>query len=208
MNDSVIQPGSSEEAKANRNLAIWVGVLGAGVLGLFYVLFFAIMIIRPGLMFKLFPTLSITNAAISDGNRTYLLLQKIDMSTIDRRQNSQPEIKHFIAALAGTKPGAKQEIPAYEHVSGANNRLLFVSKGSYRIYDGSRWVEERSEAIGKDPRGIIAPAGLYVLSSNESGPQLSLIEPGKTVSIPLPAEYLACYEKGGIIRGQAGMALV
>lgn len=131
MNDSIIQPDNGEEVKANRNLAIWIGVLGLGAFGLFYVLFFAVMIMQPGLMFKLFPVPSSADTVISDGNRTYLLGQKIDMSKVDFRQKNQPEVKHVMSILDGAEAGALQEIPPYEHAFGANNRLLFLSKGVY-----------------------------------------------------------------------------
>ncbi len=192
MNDSVIQPNNVAEAKANKKLAIWIGCLGFGMFVLIYVVFFAVMTIQPGLMFKFFPMPSFTDTVISDGNRIYLLLQKIDMSKFDTtQQNKQPEFKHVMSVLEGAETGASQEIPPYAHVSGANNRLLFLNEGVYRIYDGSRWIEERSAAIGKNPSGILAPAGLYVLSKNESGPHLSLIASGAAIEIPLPAEYLA-----------------
>ena len=195
MNNGIIQPHSREEAKANRNLAIWVGVLGLGAFGLFYVFFFALMFLRPGLIFKVIPFPSITAAAISDGSRTYLLSQKIDMSTIDPGQKRPPEVKHFLSLLTGTESGAEEEIPAYAQAIGAKDRLLFLNQGSYRIYDGSRWVEERSAAIGKDPRGILAPDGLYVLSRNDSGPQLSLIAAHNAVNLPLPVDYLAAQDQ-------------
>ena len=191
MNASVIQPDNREEAKANRNLAIWIGVLSAGVFGLFYVLLFALMFLRPGLLFKLLPIPPITEAAISDGKRTYLLSQQIDMSTIDPRQDRQPEVKHFLTVLNGAAAGAAQEIPPYAHAASADQHLLFLDTGLYRLYDGNRWIEERSAAIGTDPRGLLAPAGLYVLSEDESGSRLNLIAGTTTQQLPLPAEYLA-----------------
>lgn len=180
--------------KANRNLAIGVGVLGLGSFWLCYVLLFAVMFLMPGLMFKLIPVPSISGTAISDGNRIYLVQQKIDMSTIDLRQKREPVTRHFISVLVGTELGPSQEIQPYDHASGADNRLLFLNKGGYRIYDGSRWVEQRSEAIGKDPRGILAPDGMYVLSGTDSTPHLIHIASGTTVEIPLPGDFLAWYK--------------
>jgi uncharacterized RDD family membrane protein YckC len=58
-----------------------------------------------------------------------------------------------------------------------------------------RWAEERSDAIGKEPRGILSPAGLYVLSSFEAGPRLVLIGSGKAADVPLPGDYLAAEKK-------------
>jgi uncharacterized RDD family membrane protein YckC len=191
VNDNVIQPDNGKQVKTNRNLAVWIGVLGLGSFGLFSVLFIAVMIFHPGLMFKVMPFPSITDKVISDGNKAYLVSQEIDMSTIDTLHNSQPKFKYFISALAGTELGTSQEIPPYEHASGGNHYLLFLNTGVYRIYDGSRWVEESSEAIGKDPKGVLTPAGLYVLSKNKTGQHLNLIASGKSSEIPLPGDYLA-----------------
>ena len=194
MIDSVIQPDNKEEQDTNRNLAIWIGVAIMGSFALLYALFIAVMFLQPGLMFKLMPMPMVIDTALSDGNKTYLLHQKVDMSTVDPRQKSPPRVKHYLSVLNGTDLGASQEIPPYDHASGGGNRLLFMSPGVYRIYDGSRWSEERSEAIGKDPTGLLAPAGVYVLSKHESGPRLSLIAGGTSADIPLSADYLAWYK--------------
>ncbi len=191
MIDTVIQPDNDKQVKTNRNLAVWIGVLGLGSFGLFYVLFFAVMVFHPGLMFKLMPFPSITDKVISDGNKAYLVSQNIDISTIDTRHKSKPKFKYFISALAGTELGTSQKIPPYKYASGGNHYLLFLNTGAYRIYDGSRWVEESSEAIGKDPKGVLSPAGLYVLSKNETGQHLNLIASGKSSEIPLPGDYIA-----------------
>ncbi len=192
MIDSIIQPDNKEEQKTNQNLAIWIGVAAAVSFMLLYGLFIAAMFLRPGLMFKLMPMPMIIDAALSDGSKTYVVHQKPDISTFDRR-NGQPQVKHFLSVLNGTELGASQEILPYEHASGGGNRLLFVSTGGYRIYDGSRWTDQRSEAIGEDPHGLLAPAGVYVLSGHESGPRLSLIAGGTAADIPLPADYLAWF---------------
>ncbi|MDA8101156.1 MAG: RDD family protein [Nitrospiraceae bacterium] len=196
MNDTAIQPDNEQEKKRNRNLAIGVGVLGLGLFGLTYVLFFAVMILRPGLMFKLMPVPSVTDAAVSDGKNVYLLSQKMDMSTMNPRERRQPEMKRYLAVLQGSKPGSSQEIPSYEHASGRDGRLVFLSQGGYRIYDGNKWTEERSESIGEDPHGLITSAGLYVLSTFENGPRLVLFGTGAAAApVPLPDAYVAASKK-------------
>ena len=189
------QPDIDKEKKTNKNLAIGIGVLGFSGFVLFYVLLFAVMIIRPGLMLSILPKPTITDKAVSDGNKTYLLAQKVDLSTMNPREKHPPETRHFLTVLDGAEPGASQEIPVYEHAFGAGGRLVFLSKGGFRTYDGVRWVEEKSDAIGKDPRGILTPAGLYVLSSFDAGPRLVLIGPGMTSAVPLPTDYLASGKK-------------
>jgi uncharacterized RDD family membrane protein YckC len=191
MNADAGQTENTEEQKTNRNLAIGVGVLGFGAFALFYILFLAVMIARPGLLFKFMPELSITDGALSDGGKTYLLVQKVDMSNVDPREKNPPETRRFLTVLEGTELGPSREIPAYEHASGANGMLVFLNKGSYRTFDGVRWAEVRTDSIGTDPRGILTPAGLYVLSSFETGPRLMLIGPGRADNVPLPHEYLA-----------------
>lgn len=196
MIDSIIHPDDSNQQKTNRNLAIWIGVGGVGSFAFLYVLFFLVMVMRPGLMFKLMPMPMplVIDKALSDGNRTYLLHQEIDWSTVSPREKREPVTKHLLSVLNGTELGAAQEIPKYDDASGGSNGLLFLSKGSYRIYDDSRWIDEHSEAIGKDPKGLLTPAGLFVLSGNESGQHLSLIAGGTAADIPLPADYLAWYK--------------
>ncbi len=195
MNEQNNQLDISKEKKKNRNLAIGVGVLGLGAFALFYIFFIAVMIVQPGLMFKLIPTPSITDEALSDGDKTYLLYQKVDMSNVNPQEKRQPEIKHFLIVLDGKELGASEEIPAFEHAFGARGRLVFLSKGGFRSYDGVHWVEESSDAIGKDPRGILTPDGLYVLSNFEAESRLMLIESGMAKSVPLPNDYLAAEKK-------------
>ncbi|HTP65565.1 MAG TPA: RDD family protein [Geobacteraceae bacterium] len=191
MDDYIIHPDSSEQARANKKLAVWIGVLGLGSFGLLYVLFFAVMMFQPGLMFKLMPFPSITDRIICDGSRTYLISQKIDVSSLDTRKQGEPRFKYFLAPLNGAALGEPREIPHYEHVAGGDNRLLFLDRGVYRIYDGSRWSEERNAAIGRDPLGLFSPAGIYVLSRGDSGWSLALIASGGTVDIPLPGDFIA-----------------
>ncbi len=193
--DKYIHLDSIEEKKTNRNLAIGAGVLGVVLFGLFYVLFFAVMFLQPGMMFKMMPSISITDTAISDGNKTYLLLQKVDMSKVNPREKQQPEVIHVLSVLNGKEEGATQEIPSYVHAFGADGRLVFLSKGGYRIYEGGKWSDEQSKAIGKDPQGLMAQDGLYVLSRSESGPRLVRIVSGSAADIPLPADYLASNKK-------------
>ncbi len=194
--DKHIHPDSSEEKKTNRNLAIGIGVSGVVLFGLFYVLFFAVMFLQPGMMFKLMPSISITDAAISDGSKTYLLLQKVDMSRVNpREKNQQPQIKHFLSVLNGTEQGPAQEIPSYAKAFGSSGRLVFLRMGGYRIFDGVNWVDEKMDAIGKDPQGLLAPDGLYVLSRSGTGPRLNRIVFKSAVDVPLPADYLAGNKK-------------
>lgn len=190
MSENTIVLDEEKERKTNKNLAIGVGVLGFGAFGAFYVLFFIIMILKPGLILSMMPIQSITKEVVTDGNRTYLLSSKPDMSTVSFDKKQKPEVKHFIAVLEGKIVSAPQEIPAYVSASGSDNRLVLFSNGRYRSYDGSKWVEAPTSGIGKDPTGITTPLGLFVISSFEEKIRLNHISDDVVTVIPLPDEFL------------------
>jgi len=179
-----------QEKRTNKRLAIGVGVLGVGAFGFFYVLFFLMMFLKPGMIFSMMPDQSFTTAALSDNNRTYLLSEKLDMSTLSIKDKTQPTKKHILSVLEGTKLAKPQEIPAYETAIGSDNKLIFFSDGMYRTYDGNAWAEKRTDSIGHDPQGIETPQGLYIISTFEDKPRLTRIMNDEVMSIPLPDEYL------------------
>lgn len=144
-------------------------------------------------MFRLVPMPTITKQVLSDGSRTYLLREQIDLSGLDRQHNGPPPVKHHLVPLIGGKEGDPLEIPAYEHASGRDGRLLFVNPGSYRMFDGRQWHEEAAATIGDDPVSLLAPDGVYVLSLPPQGPRLERFTDGRMTELPLPAEYLNWY---------------
>ncbi len=189
MSEDREQPDREQEKRTNTKLAVGVGVLGVGAFGAFYVLFFLVMIFKPGLIFSVMPAPSITTSALSDGSRTWLLFQKVDMSAISPREKRPPGIKHFVAALDGEALGAPQEVPAYASAVGADNRLVFLGEGGYRTYAGTKWTGVKTDGIGKDPRGTLSPSGLYVISRFEDGARLIRITDSGVTTIPLPKEF-------------------
>lgn len=189
MSDEREQPDREQEKRTNTKLAVGVGVIGAGAFGAFYVLFFLMMILRPGLIFGIMPAPSITTSALSDGSRIYFLFQKFDMSTVSPREKRTPKMKHFVAAQEGAALGEPREVPAYESAIGADSRLVFLDEGGYRTYDGTKWTDVRTDGIGKDPRGVLTPLGLYVVSRFEDGIRLIRITDGGATPIPLPEEF-------------------
>ncbi len=192
MSEQKEQPDNPDREKAKRTntkLAIAVGVLGMGAFGAFYVLFFLMMFLKPGLIFSIMPVPSITTSVLSDGSRTYFLFQKIDMSDLSPREKREPKTKHFVAVLEGTALGESREVLPYASALGGNNRLVLLNEGSYRTYDGVRWTEVKTDGIGKEPRGALTPLGMYVLSSFEDGARLNRITDGAVTSIPLPKAF-------------------
>lgn len=190
MSEESMLADTEQEKRTNKRLAIGVGVLGLGAFGAIYVLFFIVMIFKPGLFFSIMPDQSFTTAALSDGSRTYLLSEQLDMSTLSFKDKTQPTKKHILSVLKGTTLAKPQEIPAYETAIGSDNKLIFFSDGMYRTYDGNAWAEKRTDKIGHDPQGIETPYGLYVISTFEDKPRLTRIMNDEVTPIPLPDEYL------------------
>jgi len=190
MNEDPSPSALEQEKRANKNLAIAVGILGLGLFTALYVLFFVTMIFRPGLFLDLLPLQSMTTSALSDGSRIYLLSQKIDTSRITLKDKQPPETRHVLSRLEGTGPAASQEIPSYASASGAADRLVLFNSGMYRSFDGAAWTVVRTEGIGNCPTGIATPAGLFVISSIKDKTSITQIRNGAVTTIPLPNELL------------------
>jgi uncharacterized RDD family membrane protein YckC len=190
MSEESILVDQEQEKRTNKRLAIGVGVLGLGAFSFFYILFFLMMFLKPGLIFSMMPDQSFTTAALSDNNRTYILSEKLDMSELSIKEKREPKKKYILSVLEGTTLAKPQEIPAYESAIGSDNKLIFFSDGMYRTYDGNAWTEKRTDSIGHDPQGIETPYGLYIISTFEEKPRLTRIMNDEVVIIPLPDEYM------------------
>jgi uncharacterized RDD family membrane protein YckC len=153
------------------------------------------MFLKPGLIFSMMPDQSFTTAALSDGSHTYLLSEKLDMSTVSIKDKTQPTKKHILSVLEGTMLAKPQEIPAYESAIGSDNKLVFFSDGMYRTYEGNTLAEQRTDSIGSDPQGTETPQGLYVISTFEDKPRLIRIANEESITIPLPDEYLRMHKE-------------
>jgi uncharacterized RDD family membrane protein YckC len=57
-------------------------------------------------------------------------------------------------------------------------------------------TEQANAAVGKDPRGVMTPQGLFVLSTFESGTALNLISGSTATALPLVPEFLETEQKG------------
>jgi uncharacterized RDD family membrane protein YckC len=188
-------PDMDKEKRTNTRLAVGVGVLGIGAFGAFYVVFFLMMIFRPGMILSLVPIPAISTSALSDGNRAWLLLEKPDMSTLSTREKREPVMKYLLAPIEGAALGKAVEIPAYADAINTDNGLLFLSEGGYRTYDGAQLIEKKNAGIGKDPRGAMTPMGLFVLSRFDQGTSLNLVSESTFTAIPLPQEFVQAQNK-------------
>jgi len=188
MTETVEQFDEAKERKTNIRLAVTIGGLSIGALIAFYISFFLVMLLRPGLLFSIMPIPDFPTNVLSDGQRVYFLSQRPDMSTVSFQEKQQPEMQHFISLLEGTKQGKPQSTPPYVTAIGGGGRILFLYQGGYRSFDGAAWNETATNAIGSDPEGVLTAEGLYVLSTFDDGLRIYRITDGQATSIPVPAD--------------------
>jgi uncharacterized RDD family membrane protein YckC len=184
---------SETERRTNQRLAVGVGVLGLAASAALYVFVYIVMQTNPGALFGLLPGPSKTTTVRSDGNRIYLFSSKLDMSTVSFKEKREAEEKPYVAVLEGTDLLTPREAPAFVTASGWDGRIVLFNDGGYNVFDGTGWADEvRSAGIGKDPKGIATPQGLYVMSRFDDGLHITRVQDDSSTSIPFPEEFLRC----------------
>jgi uncharacterized RDD family membrane protein YckC len=188
---SLWKPYSEMEKRTNQRLAIGVGVLGLAASAALYFFFYIVMQTNPGMFFGLLPGPSRTTAVRSDGKRVYLFSSKLDMSTVSFKEKQEAEEKPYFAILEGTDLSKPRETPAFVTASGWDGRIVLFNDGGYNVFDGTRWADEvRSAGIGKSPKGIATPQGLYVMSRFADGLHITRVQGDSSINIPFPEEFL------------------
>lgn len=179
-----------KEKKKNLKLAIGVAAIGIFFSVGLYVIMFALMFLRPGLVFSFmpFPTLSKNIAGIN--NRLYVISKEIDFSGLSFENKKEPKEKFMLSLLDDKNPDSR-EIKPFHSFTNDSKKIYFLSEGFFRTFDSVQWAETRTDAAGKRPEGVISPDGLFVLSVIKNNPTLNLIKDSGISSIPLPEEYLA-----------------
>jgi uncharacterized RDD family membrane protein YckC len=181
------------ELRTNKRLAIGIGIFGVCAFGALYVAWFLVIFLKPELLFGMLPEQSMTKNVLSDGTRLYLLSERIDMRSARFRDKKPPKVRHFVEVYASGGPA--QEVPDYASASAGEKTLVLFSEGGYRTYDGHSWNEVRNEVIGKNPRGVVTPKGIYVVSGIEGRQQLAFIGRGAPAVLPLPSEFSVLSDK-------------
>ncbi len=182
---------SEEERRTNQKLALGVGVLGLAASALLYAFFYMVMETNSGMLFGLLPGPSRTTTVRSDGSRLYLFSRKLDMSTISFKEKREAEEKPYLAVLEGTDLSKPRETPAFVTASGWDGKIVLFNDGGYNVFDGIRWADEaRSAGIGKGPKGIATPQGLYVMSRFDDGLRITRVQGDSSENIPFPEEFL------------------
>jgi len=177
-----------KQRKINRRLAWGVGVLGIGSQIALYAAFIFVMSSYPGTLPGFALPSAYPEAMQSDGSHIYQFTRKFDMSTFDPQGNKQLQTRHFAALLEGTSFSVPREIPAFYTVAASERGVVLFGDGFYADYDGVTVKEVKTEGIGKWPKGIATPRGLFVVSRFKDGTKLTHVEGPSFTVVPLPDE--------------------
>lgn len=178
-----------KEKKKNLKLAIGVAALGIFFSAGIYVIIFALMFLRPGLVFSFMPFPALSKNIAGINNRLYVISKEVDLSGLSFGNKKEPKEKFMLGVLDDKNPDSR-EIKPFHSFTNDSNKIYFLSEGFFRTFDGVEWAETKTDAIGKRPDGVISPEGLFVLSGIKNNPTLNLIKDSGISSIPLPEEYL------------------
>jgi uncharacterized RDD family membrane protein YckC len=173
-----------KEKKKNIRLAIGVACLGvAGLIGI-YIFSFLIMVYSPGWLFNLFPFPSFSESVVGFKGNLYLFSKTVNFK--GSGFENPPEEKMMMKVFDGKSISGQQEVQKFASLCPTEDKIYFFDKGVYRTFDGKSWEVFKNSAIGENPKGAVAPEGVYVLSTMRKRPFLKLISGNEVKEIPFP----------------------
>jgi len=173
-----------KEKKKNARLAIGVASLGVvGFIGI-YIFSFLIMIYSPGWLFNLFPFPSFSESVVGFKGNLFLFSKTVNFK--GRGFENPPEEKMMLKIFDGDSISERQEVENFASLCPTEDKIYFFDKGLYRTFDGKNWEVFKHGAIGENPKGAVAPEGIYVLSTVRKKPFLKLISGNEVKEIPFP----------------------
>ena len=188
MEEQILEMSINPEKEKKKNIRLAIGVASLGVAGFFviYIIFFVIMIYSPGWFFNLvpFPTFS-ENIAGFRGN-LFLFSKTVEFK--GRGFENPPEEKMMLRIFDGKSLSKPQGIKDFASLYPTGDKIYFFNKGIYRTFDGKKWEDFNSSAIGDNPKGAVGTDGIYVLSTVGKKPKLKLISENDVREIPFPED--------------------
>lgn len=180
-----------KEKKTNLKLAIGISAFAIIAFFLFYIMIFALMFLMPGLMFSLMPIPSLSTDLYDVDGTLHVVSREIDFSELSFMDNREPGQKFLMGVLDGDSITDMTEMEPFHSVAPGSGNLYFLSEGRYLTFDGTQWTETKTDAIGKNPYGVVTPEGLIVLSARQKTCGMLMIRENEIVSLPLPTDYYA-----------------
>jgi len=173
-----------KEKKKNTRLAIGVASLGvAGFIGI-YAFSFLIMIYSPGWLFNLFPFPSFSESVVGFKGNLFLFSKTVNFK--GRGFENPPEEKMVLKVFDGKSISEPQEVKSFASLCPTEDKIYFFEKGLYWTFDGKSWEVFKNPSIGDNPKGAVAPEGIYVLSTVRKESFLKLISGNEVKEIPFP----------------------
>src|SRR3989338_5711735 len=137
-----------KEKKKNIKLAIGVAAIGIFFSAGLYVIMFALMFLRPGLVFSFMPFPALSKSIAGINNRLYVISKEIDFSSLSFENKKEPKEKFMLSSLDDKNPGSR-EIKPFHSFTNDSNKIYFLSEGFFRTFDGVEWAETKTDAAGK-----------------------------------------------------------
>ncbi|UCE78504.1 MAG: RDD family protein [Nitrospiraceae bacterium] len=184
-----------KEKKTNLKLAIGVTAFVILVFFLLYIMMFALMFLKPGMMFSLMPVPALSKEVFEVNGTLRIVSRDIDFSDISFMDSSEPRQKYMLGVLEDDTITDKTEIEPFYSVASGSDKLYFLAEGQYLTFDGTEWTETKTDAVGKNPHGVVTPEGLIVLSKINKTYQIQIIRENEIESLPMPQHYLSANEK-------------
>jgi uncharacterized RDD family membrane protein YckC len=182
------------EKEKKKNIKLAISVAALGIFGFFcvYIFMFALVFLKPGILFSFIPFPEMfSKEYISLNDKLYVMSTTMDFEEISFADKTVPEEKVQIALLDGDTITPLDTTEPYDSLSHNDDKIFFFSQGHYRTFDGKKLEVTETNVIGSGPTGTVSPEGMWVLSKIRNRPILNLIKNREVVSFPLPDQFLS-----------------
>ena len=95
-----------KEKKKNVKLAIGVAAIGILLFAFIYALMFALMFLKPGLIFSMMPFPSLSREIVPLNEKLYVISKEVDLSGVSFESKKQPDEKFMLGILENNNVSA------------------------------------------------------------------------------------------------------
>lgn len=175
-----------KEAEKKKNIRLALGVATAGILAFFtlYLVLCAVMILSPWLFSGLLPLPPLSEQVAGLDGKLLIFSKEINFRRASH-ENPQKETAK-LSTYDGSTLSDPVEVPSFNSLYPAGDKVYLFEKGHYRTFDGKAWTEVKTEAIGRSPLGAADGGNIWVLSAVNGKPVLNLLKENETRQIALP----------------------
>ena len=118
-----------KEKEKNVKLAIGVAAIGILLFAFIYALMFALMFLKPGLIFSMMPFPSLSREIVPLNEKLYVISKEVDLSGVSFESKKQPDEKFMLGILENNNVSALQVIKPFYSYAQSGNKIYFFGKG-------------------------------------------------------------------------------